>query len=190
MDRRDFMKASAGAFFIASTGRAFGAMAPSSRLRFALLGCREGGRGISVMDSALKVPGVEIAVVCDPDSRAMDFASAWLVGKGLPAPKKEKDFRTSTGSNCDTCCGDPYGPHYESILVFVCCCILGKCIRDGISVPSALCENGDDVSEDRFGSLERRLALLVFEELELEIAVVPDEGELFGDLRELDDPGL
>ena len=93
MDRRDFMKASAGAFFIASTGRAFGAMAPSSRLRFALLGCREGGRGISVMDSALKVPGVEIAVVCDPDSRAMDFASAWLVGKGLPAPKKEKDFR-------------------------------------------------------------------------------------------------
>lgn len=93
MDRRDFIKTSAGAFFIASTGRAFGAMAPSSRLRFALLGCRKGGRGMSVMDSALKVPGVEIAVVCDPDARAMEFASAWLVSEGKPAPKKEKDFR-------------------------------------------------------------------------------------------------
>ena len=93
MDRRDFIKTSAGAFFAAAAGRAVGAAAPSNRLRFALLGCRKGGRGIGVMTAAVRVPGVEIAVVCDPDSRAMDFAAATLVSDGHPAPRKEKDFR-------------------------------------------------------------------------------------------------
>ena len=94
MNRRDFVKAAgAGAFFIASSSRLFGADAPSSRLRFALIGCRKEGRGMSVLADAVKAPGVEIAVVCDVDSRAMDQAAAWLVGKGFPEPRKEKDFR-------------------------------------------------------------------------------------------------
>ena len=93
MNRREFIKTGTGAFFIASAGRALGAMSPSSRLRFAIIGCHGKGRGAAVMAEALKTPGVEIAVVCDVDSRAMDFAAAWLVEKGYPSPRKEKDFR-------------------------------------------------------------------------------------------------
>ena len=58
ISRRDFVKAGAGAFFVASSERLFGADAPSSRVRFAIAGCREGGRGYTVLDNALKVPGV------------------------------------------------------------------------------------------------------------------------------------
>ena len=94
MNRRDFVKAAgAGAFFIASSSRLFGADAPSSRLRFALIGCRKEGRGMSVLADAVKSPGVEIAVVCDVDSRAMDFAAAWLVEKGYPSPRKVMEGR-------------------------------------------------------------------------------------------------
>ena len=75
IDRRDFIAGSAGAFFIAASGRALGAGAASNRLRFALVGCHEKGRGLQVGKAALKNPGVEIACVCDVDSRALDFAA-------------------------------------------------------------------------------------------------------------------
>ena len=93
MDRRDFIRTGAGAFFIAATGRAFGAGSASNRLRFALVGCHEKGRGFAVMKKALANPGLEIACVCDVDARAMDFCADWLVRNGHPAPRKEKDFR-------------------------------------------------------------------------------------------------
>ena len=87
------MKAGAGAFFVASSERLFGADAPSSRVRFAIAGCREGGRGQTVLDNALKVPGVDIVCVCDVDSRAMDFAAEAVRGRTGRAPRKERDFR-------------------------------------------------------------------------------------------------
>ena len=93
MNRRTFIKSGAGAFFIAASGRTFGALAASNRLRFAIVGCREGGRGFSVVKAVMDVPGVDIAVVCDVDSRAMDFCADWLVRNGRPAPRKEADFR-------------------------------------------------------------------------------------------------
>ena len=80
INRRNFIAGSAGAFFVAASGRAFGAGAASNRLRFALVGCHEKGRGVQVGKAALKNAGVEIACVCDVDSRAMDFA-ADLFGK-------------------------------------------------------------------------------------------------------------
>lgn len=92
-DRRDFIRMGAGVFFIAGAGRSIGALAPSNRLRFAIIGCREGARGFSVVKAMMDVPGVEIAVVCDVDSRAMDFCADWLVKAGRPMPRKEKDFR-------------------------------------------------------------------------------------------------
>lgn len=92
MNRREFIAAGTGAFFISQASRVFGA-ASSDRLRFAIVGCHELGRGFAVMQAALRNPGVEIACVCDVDSRAMDFASDWLVKSGYPAPRKEKDFR-------------------------------------------------------------------------------------------------
>ena len=67
LNRREFVKAGASAFFIASSSRLFGAEAPSSRIRFALVGCRKGGRGIQVLENVLKVPGVDVVCVCDVD---------------------------------------------------------------------------------------------------------------------------
>ena len=93
MNRREFITGGASAFFIASAGHAIGAGAPSNRLRLAIMGCNEKGRGIWVMRAAAALPGVEIAVVCDVDSRAMDFAAAEILRRTGKAPRKEKDIR-------------------------------------------------------------------------------------------------
>ena len=92
MERRSFIKGGVSLFSLAAVPRVFGAAA-SDRIRFALVGCHDKGRGFQVMQEALKTKGVEIAVVCDVDARAMDACATWLVKNGYPAPKKEKDFR-------------------------------------------------------------------------------------------------
>ena len=90
--RLDFLRNSAGALAATSAfGRAFAA--PSERVRLAIVGCHEKGRGICVMRSALKVPGVEIAWVCDVDARARDFAAAEVERLAGYRPRKEKDLR-------------------------------------------------------------------------------------------------
>ena len=93
MNRRDFIKTGSGAFFIASAGKAFGVDAPSNRVRLAMVGCHAKGRGAQILRSALKVPGVEIAWVCDVDSRALDFAAAEVEKISGFKPRKEKDLR-------------------------------------------------------------------------------------------------
>ena len=93
MDRRGFIKTGAGAFFIASAGSAFGAMAPSNRVRLAIVGCHAKGRGFTVMKGAMKVPGVEIACVCDVDSRARESAADYVLKATGVKPKMEKDLR-------------------------------------------------------------------------------------------------
>lgn len=92
-NRRDFVKMSAGAFFIAASSKALGVGSPLNRVRLAVVGCREGGRGHEVMQNAVKVPGVEIAVVCDVDLRAMDAAAAKIASLTGLVPRKEKDVR-------------------------------------------------------------------------------------------------
>ena len=93
MDRRDFIRAGAGAFFVAAAGSAFGAGAPSNRVRLAIVGCHAKGRGFSVMRTALKVPGVEIACVCDVDRRAREFAADYVLKATGSRPVMEKDLR-------------------------------------------------------------------------------------------------
>jgi len=93
MNRRDFIKTGAGAFFIAASGRAFGVGAASNRVRLAIVGCHPNGRGYAVLKTALKVPGVEIAWVCDVDSRARDVASDLVYKTTGLRPKAEKDLR-------------------------------------------------------------------------------------------------
>ena len=90
-NRRDFLKA--GAFFIAAGGKAWGDNAPSNRVRFALVGCHRYSRGLRVATTVVGLPGVEIAVVCDVDSRARDFAAKLLGEMSGVTPRKEKDFR-------------------------------------------------------------------------------------------------
>jgi len=93
MNRREFIRHSAGAFFIASAHRVLGAGAASNRVRLAIVGCHANGRGFSVMKSAMKVPGVEIACVCDVDSRAREFAADHVLKETGIKPKMEKDLR-------------------------------------------------------------------------------------------------
>jgi predicted dehydrogenase len=93
MKRRDFIKTGAGAFFIASAGNVFGANAPANRVRLAIVGCHAKGRGIAVAKAAMRVPGVEIAYVCDVDSRARDFAADVVEKMSGFKPRKEADLR-------------------------------------------------------------------------------------------------
>ena len=93
MNRREFVKAGAGAFFIASAGRALGDMKPSNRVRLAVMGCHAKGRGIGVLSSLLKVPGVEVAWVCDVDSRAVAFAAGRVKKLTGVAPRTAADIR-------------------------------------------------------------------------------------------------
>ena len=93
MNRREFIKTGAGAFFIASAGKVFGASAPSNRVRLAIVGCHADGRGFSVMQSAMKVPGVEIACVCDVDRRARENAADFVMKATGVKPRMEKDLR-------------------------------------------------------------------------------------------------
>ena len=94
MKRREFVKSGMGAFAIAAAGRAIGAGAPSNRVRVAIMGCHEKGRGRGLLPSIML--HADVATVCDVDSRARDFA-ADLVHKhpkqGGLVPKKEKDIR-------------------------------------------------------------------------------------------------
>ena len=93
MNRRNFIKTGSGAFAIAAAGCAIGDAAPSNRVRLAIVGCHEKGRGQAVMRAAMKVPGVEIAYVCDVDSRARDWAADIIEKSSGFKPKKEKDLR-------------------------------------------------------------------------------------------------
>ena len=93
MNRREFIKAGAGAFFIASSGKAFGVGAASNRVRLAIVGCHADGRGFEVMKSAMKVPGVEIAWVCDVDRRARENAADYVLKVTGVKPRIEKDLR-------------------------------------------------------------------------------------------------
>ena len=93
MNRREFIKAGTGAFFIAAADRVLGAGAASNRVRLAIVGCREGGRGFAVMTAAMKVPGIEIACVCDVDSRAREFAAGHIFRATGVKPRLEKDLR-------------------------------------------------------------------------------------------------
>ena len=94
MNRRNFIKTGSGAFAIAAAGCAIGDAAASNRVRLAIVGCHEKGRGVSVLRAAMKVPGVEIAYVCDVDSRARDFAADLVEKTSGFRPKKEKDLRS------------------------------------------------------------------------------------------------
>ncbi|MBR1921968.1 MAG: Gfo/Idh/MocA family oxidoreductase [Kiritimatiellae bacterium] len=89
--RRQFI--GSGAAFIAASGRVFGAEAPSNRVRLAVVGCHEKGRGQQVMRSALQLPGVDVVSVCDVDARARDWAAAKVLEISGRAPRRERDLR-------------------------------------------------------------------------------------------------
>jgi len=94
MKRRDFLKASVCSAAVWGSGPVlFGQGAPSNTVRVALMGCHAKGRGFQLLKAVSGVPGVEVATVCDVDSRAMDDASAEVLKRTQKSPKKERDLR-------------------------------------------------------------------------------------------------
>lgn len=95
LNRRGFVQSSAAAGLTVAGGRQalFGQGAPSNALRVAVMGCHEKGRGFALMKTISAVPGVEVATVCDVDSRARDAAAAEILKRTQREPKKEADLR-------------------------------------------------------------------------------------------------
>lgn len=94
VSRRDFLRTGAAAGLIGISPKIlWGADAPSNRVRLCFCGVHEKGRGQEPMRWAAAMPGVEIAFVCDPDCRALDWAAEKVKGIAGKAPEKVGDFR-------------------------------------------------------------------------------------------------
>src|SRR4051812_21376707 len=65
--------------------------AASNKLRVAVMGVH--GRGMDHVNTILSIPDVELAYVCDVDSRALANALKHIESKGGKAPQGVKDFR-------------------------------------------------------------------------------------------------
>src|SRR5262245_21326234 len=89
LDRRLFLHASALALPAAVARGA--ADKPSERVRLAVLGLN--GRGRGLMRGFASLPGVEIAALCDPDSRVAKKALAALPASHKRTPKVVQDLR-------------------------------------------------------------------------------------------------
>ncbi len=93
MTRKQFIKNSTAACFIASSGKAVGAGAPSNRVRLAIMGCRPQCRGVWLMRAGMAMKDAEIAAVCETDLRGLDAAAAEVKEKTGKMPKKTTDMR-------------------------------------------------------------------------------------------------
>ena len=94
MNRREFIRGSAAASLIGISPRIlWGADAPSNRVRLCIAGVHAKGRGEGPMRYAAAMPGLEVAYVCDVDSRARDWAADQVRGIAGKAPRKEVDIR-------------------------------------------------------------------------------------------------
>jgi predicted dehydrogenase len=88
LSRRDFFAASA--LTLSATSYARAGRGPNDVLRVAVMGVR--GRGKELLPTWMKVPGVEVMHLVDPD--ANQFAKAMEVAKkGNQSPKTESDVR-------------------------------------------------------------------------------------------------
>lgn len=92
MNRREFISGAAGVM-LASPNVLWGADAPSNRVRLAVAGVWEKGRGKFPMMRAAEMPGVEVAAVVDVDSRARDWAAAKVKEMTGREPMKFADIR-------------------------------------------------------------------------------------------------
>jgi predicted dehydrogenase len=93
IDRREFLKTTGevvtvGAATLALRGKVLGA---NDRVRVAICGTR--GRGRDHMRGFAKVPGVEIAALCDVDERVLNQRLKDVEDMGLQRPKSYVDIR-------------------------------------------------------------------------------------------------
>ncbi|MFZ2145796.1 MAG: Gfo/Idh/MocA family oxidoreductase, partial [Sedimentisphaerales bacterium] len=91
LNRREFMKgsiASAAAFTVFSQGRAYGA---NERIIIGVMGL--GGRGTYLAEEFAQRPDVEIAYLCDPNTRRFARAREAVEEAQDKRPKLVQDFR-------------------------------------------------------------------------------------------------
>jgi predicted dehydrogenase len=92
LDRRTFMHASAAVAAAAAVARrSTGQDAPSERVRVGVMGLN--GRGAALAGVFARLPGSEVAYVCDVDDRALDKGLAIVRDQQSAAPLAVKDFR-------------------------------------------------------------------------------------------------
>ena len=63
----------------------------NDRIRVGLIGCN--GMGFSNLSSFMRNPEVEVAALCDVDTRVLDRREAEITGGGRPKPKRFTDYR-------------------------------------------------------------------------------------------------
>ncbi len=97
ISRRRFLQASSAglagaglAGWAAGSVQAAGRAAPSDRVRIGLIGCRN--RGFHVARNHVRLPDVEVAVLCDIDQGVVERQAAAFAEAG-GAPRLETDFR-------------------------------------------------------------------------------------------------
>ena len=88
MDRRSFLKSGAAAVAAMGASNAVGA---NDRVRVAIVGLR--GRGFEHIKAYQKIPGVEIAAICDVDESVISTRLADMEALGLPKPATFVDYR-------------------------------------------------------------------------------------------------
>jgi len=95
--RRSFLKQSAiaaGSMAVAGSASSYARiMGANDRLRVAIVGCN--GRGSAHMNAWLKMPGVEVAYLVDPDRNVLErqTANSLKISEGKYAGKAISDFR-------------------------------------------------------------------------------------------------
>jgi predicted dehydrogenase len=94
MNRRHFLKSSST---VTTTLALYGAVpglrgadAPSRRIRVGVMGL---GRGMDHVRALQQIPGVEVAWLCDIDTRRIDAAAKWMDGKQERTARTTQDFR-------------------------------------------------------------------------------------------------
>src|SRR5579871_1335201 len=88
INRRNFLKTSAAAAAAMQGSRVLGA---NDRVRIAVIGLR--GRGKNHLESFSKIPGVEIATICDIDDKVIAERLGTLEKLGAPKPSTATDIR-------------------------------------------------------------------------------------------------
>lgn len=93
--RRQFLEQSSllagGIAALAGTPAIQGAVSPNRKVRIGIIGCN--GRGLGHISAFAAVPNVEIAYICDVDSRAIKKGIEAVTKRQQQAPKGEKDLR-------------------------------------------------------------------------------------------------
>src|SRR4029077_7752406 len=93
IERREFLKAAGKAITVGAATLALGGkiLGANDRVRVAVCGVR--GRGNDHIHGFARVPGTELAALCDADEKVANQRLSEIEKRGLPKPKSYVDVR-------------------------------------------------------------------------------------------------